>query len=100
LGKICGRDNHGLEFVCIGHANVMGDVEAKLFLIHDIRFQTSWRKDYYPVVEVNVVPLSLPSVESTVGVSMVHILSVLGMKPVDEPGWKVITDHYQEITDQ
>jgi hypothetical protein len=96
LGKICGCDDHGLEFVCIGHANDDWDVKAKLFLIHDIRFQTSRRKDYFQVVEVNAVPLALPLVEPTVGVSMVHVLSVLGMKAVDEPGWKVITDHYQE----
>jgi hypothetical protein len=92
LGKICGHDDHGLEFGCIGHANDASDVEAKLFLVHGIPFQTSCE-----VVEVNVVPLSLSPVGPTVGVSMEHVLSVLGMKHVDEPGWKVITHHYEVI---
>jgi hypothetical protein len=97
LGKIFGRDDHGLEFVCIGHTTDESDVAAKLFLIHDIRFEDLWHNNHHgDATEVNVVPLSLPSVEPTVGVSMVHVLSVLGMKAVDEPGWKVITDHYYE----
>jgi hypothetical protein len=99
LGKIFGRDDHGLEFVCIGHTNDAYDFEAKLFLIHDIRFMDFWHSDRHyhgDVTEVNAVPLSLPSVEPTVGVSMEHVLSVVGMKAVDEPGWKVITDHYHE----
>jgi hypothetical protein len=27
---------------------------------------------------------------------MAHVLSVLGMKAVDEPGWKVVSDHIYE----
>jgi hypothetical protein len=27
---------------------------------------------------------------------MARVLSVLGMKAVDEPDWKVVSDHYHE----
>lgn len=93
LGKILGRDDHGLEFYCIGHSHETEAV-AKLVLCHEIPFQDSWFGN--EGVKINIVPLSLRSVEPTVGVSMARILSVLGMKAVDEPGWRVVSDHYHE----
>jgi hypothetical protein len=95
LNKIFGRDDHGLEFTFIGHSHE-SQIVSKLILNHGIRFQDSCHEGFHGV-KINVVPLSLPSVEPTVGVSMAHILSVLGMKAVDEPGWKVVSDHYHEL---
>jgi hypothetical protein len=94
LNKIFGRDDHGLEFTLIGHSHG-SCVFFKLILNHEIRFQDTWNEGFHGV-RINVVPLSLPSVDPTVGVSMAHVLSVLGMKAVDEPGWKVVSDHYDE----
>jgi hypothetical protein len=95
LDKILGRDDHGLEFTFIGHSHeyVVG---SWLVLSHEIRFKKSWNERFHGV-KFNVVPLSLPSVEPTVGFSMAHVLSVLGMKAVDEPGWKVVCDHCHEL---
>jgi hypothetical protein len=98
MAKILGQDDHGLQFRCIAisHDDFGVQVVAKLVLLsHGIQFQDSW-SDGSNAPEVSVVPLSLPSVEPAVGVSMVHVLSVLGMKAVDEPGWKVICDHNRE----
>jgi hypothetical protein len=96
LGKIIGHDDHGLKLICVGNSHNESGVVVKLVLIHDIRFRDSWGGFGSGGVEVNLVPLSLPSVEPTVRVSMVRVLSVLGMKAVDEPGWKVISDHIHE----
>jgi hypothetical protein len=93
LGMIFGRDDHGLRFSWIGHT---GDqLVAKLILHHKIPFQDSWSGR--PGIEINVVPLTLPPVEPAVAVSMARVLSILGMKAVDEPGWKVVSDHYHDL---
>ena len=95
LNKILGRDDHGLEFTFIGHSYET-QTKSKLILNHEIRFQDSWNERCHGV-EINVAPLSLPSVEPAVGILMAHVLSVLGMKAIDEPGWKLVTDHYYEL---
>jgi hypothetical protein len=102
LGKIIGHDDHGLEFSCIGRAHCdYGELVTKFFLNHEIPFQDSWHQGTAYLAGtgfvVKCVPLSLPAVEPTIGVAMLHVLSVLGMKAVDEPGWKVISDHYHEL---
>jgi uncharacterized protein YkuJ len=96
LGKILGRDDHGLRFSCIAISHYELGLVAKLVLLsHGIKFEDSWG-GMDCAAEVSVVPLSVPSVEPAVGVSMIHVLSVLGMKAVDEPGWKVIGEHCHE----
>jgi hypothetical protein len=92
---IFGRGDHGVRFKWIGHMHEGNAFVAKLILHHAIPFQDSWR-DGRPGIEINVAPLSLPSVDPTAGVSMARVLSVLGMKAVDEPDWKVVSDHYHE----
>jgi hypothetical protein len=96
MAKILGQDDHGLQFRCIAVSHGELGVTAKLVLLSNgVHFQDSWGRGGNEA-EVSVVPLSLPSVEPAVGVLMIHVLTVLGMKAVDEPGWKVIGEHYRE----